>query len=43
MFVHSSQIGICIFKWEIEEHVLYITCEMKFKEKTYGLNLLLAL
>jgi hypothetical protein len=24
----------------LEKHILYIICEMKFKDKTYGLNLL---
>jgi len=31
------------FLSEKSKDVLYIACEMKFKDKTYGLNLLLAL
>jgi hypothetical protein len=26
-----------------EKHILYTICEMKFKDKTYGLNLLVTL
>jgi len=41
-FPKLAYIYIYISKWEIKEkHVLYIACEMKFKEKTYGLNLYL--
>jgi hypothetical protein len=43
-FIQSFQIGIYISMWVIKgKHVLYIACEMRFKDETYGLNFLLAL
>ncbi len=35
----SSQNGMCILMWKHKRaHLLYIFCDMGFKDKTYGLN-----
>jgi hypothetical protein len=42
-FLSSSQIDPCILKWAHKKwHLKNIACEMKFKDKTYGLNILVA-